>query len=103
MSRRALSVIAGLVAVLAGCTSLAPEPQYAVDYACEGGGGFRLSSVAGETVIEVAQMKFALQPEASPPGEEVLSCSMLRLVRRGELATLEMDGKPHFDGCRPRR
>lgn len=102
MNRLLLPVFVGVLATLSGCaTPLAQRPPQ-IDYVCEGGGGFRLSTVGNDTRIEYDRMTFTLLPAAGATGEEVLACSMLRVVRRDDVARLEVDGRTELGGCRPR-
>lgn len=90
-----------LMTVLAGCAPLAPqEAVQTQSYVCAGGAGFRLLTAAERADIEIDGMRFRLQPEAASDSETVLSCSMLKLVRTGATARVEMEGRRYLEDCR---
>jgi hypothetical protein len=94
---RAGALVAVLL-LLAGCAT--PVVQ-TLDYACEGGRGFRLKIADDVTDIVFDDMRFNLQAEApNGNGGLVHSCSMLRLTRRGDAAQVEMEGRPFLANCR---
>jgi hypothetical protein len=99
--------LAGAVAVsmiVAAC-AVQPQPSQVLGYACDDGRGFSLDiSASGESAdIEIARMRFSLVADpAAVPGEQ-FSCSMLTLRRRGDMASVEMEGEPQFSNCRVRR
>ncbi len=96
-SRRLLA--AASVALLAACGALTTQPPRQ-NYLCEQGGSFMLQvGASGEqAVIDIDDMQFVLLREAGRP--EAYSCSMLRVVRSGDTATVELEGRPSHTGCR---
>lgn len=97
----AFVVLAALAAVISGC---AVQSQ-ALGYRCEDGREFSVSiSPSGETAyIEIARMRFGLVADPPAGSGEQFSCSMLTLRRRGNVASVEMDGSQQFSNCRIKR
>lgn len=86
--------------LLAGCATPPAPIVQTHDYACEGGRGFRLKIAGEATDIVLDGMRFGLQPEASSGGELIYSCNMLRVMRQGDAAQVEMEGRPYLANCR---
>lgn len=88
-----------LAALLAGCGTHPVAPA-AVAYLCPDGQRFSARFAAdGESAsVEFHDMQFPLLKDRGQPGS--FSCSMLTLRREGPLASLKLEGQPHFTACR---
>lgn len=92
-----------LVLALAGCAPL-PAPQgLTTEYVCANGSGFRLTTVADETAIEISGMRFRLQQQPGSGGETDYVCDMLKVTRNRDTLRVDMDGRPYLDQCRLKR
>lgn len=94
-----------VVAMIAAACAVQPPSPQVLAYACDDGRGFLLSiSPSGDAAgIEIARMQFGLLADpAAAPGEQ-FSCSMLTLRRRGDMASVDMEGEPQFSNCRVKR
>jgi len=93
-------LLAWLGASLLAACSVPPIRPPVQSYVCEQGQRFSLQvDAAGQrAVIDIDGMRFALLREAGRP--EAFSCSMVRIERRGDEATVAMDGQPSHTGCR---
>lgn len=94
-------MIAGVATMLAGC-AVQPQSSPALGYVCEDGREFSVSvSPSGETAnIEIARMYFALVADLPAGAGEQFSCGMLTLRRKGNMASVDMDGLQQFSNCR---
>lgn len=86
--------------VLAGCASQAPPPAQVSTYACEGGRDFQLHTAGDALAIGISGMIFPLQVSTGAQGERVYACNMLKVVQQGDLARVDMEGRPYLEGCR---
>lgn len=97
----ASAMFAGVALVVAGC-SVQPQSPQALSYRCDDGREFVVSTApSGETAsIEIARMRFSLIADLPSGRGEQFSCSMLTLRRQGEMASVDLEGAPHFSNCR---
>jgi hypothetical protein len=94
-----------VVAMIVAACAVQPLSPQVLAYACDDGRGFSLFiSPSGDSAdIEIARMQFGLLADpAAAPGEQ-FSCGMLTLRRRGDMASVDMEGEPQFSNCRVKR
>lgn len=89
-----------LLLALSGCAPLPAPEALTTDYVCANGSGFRLTTAADETAIEISGMRFHLQEQPGTGGETTYVCDMLRVSGKGDTMRVEMDGRPYLDQCR---
>jgi len=84
--------------LLSACGVLPTQPPLQ-SYVCEQGRSFglRVDAAGQQAVVDIDGMKFSLLREAGAP--EAFSCSMVRVERSGNEATLSLDGQPSHIGC----
>lgn len=80
-------------------------PPQRVNYLCDQGREFSITYPVPEDKIgiEVAGMHFTLDTDSKAGGRERYSCSALTLVRDGQTARLEIDGREVYENCREQR
>ncbi len=98
--RRARSAV--LVMALSGCAAIAPLQP--VHYRCDDGREFSvIYRPAGRSArIDIAGMRFELEPEQTKEGGDRYGCGVLTLWRDGQGARVEMEGQGLYANCLPR-
>lgn len=92
-----------LVVALSGCAPLPAPERVTTEYVCANGSGFRFTTAADETAIEISGMRFRLQEQPGTGDETNYVCDMLKVSRKGDTMRVDMDGRPHLDQCRLKR
>ncbi|NJD35856.1 MAG: hypothetical protein FIA96_13650 [Betaproteobacteria bacterium] len=94
-----------VVAMISAACAVQPSSPRVLAYACDDGRGFSLfiSSSGDSAEIEIERMRFSLVADPAAGQGEQFSCSMLTLRRRGDTASVDMEGEPQFSNCRVKR
>jgi membrane-bound inhibitor of C-type lysozyme len=96
---KAIGLLCVVLAIgLAGCAS--QNPARTETYRCYDGRGFSVSYTERGAGIEIAGMRFVLQPEQASGDGETYGCSELTLWRDGKTASVTLDGTKAWEGCR---
>lgn len=101
MTKKLLSILGVLALGLGGCASLDSAPP--AEYVCADGRSFLFKEKGGFAQIDISAISFPLQAEPAPAGESRYSCSMLNVRFSGDIARVEMEGKPYLEQCRRQR
>jgi hypothetical protein len=85
---------------LSGCAQLGAPTIETSEYICADEKSFRLHVRERSAAIEIDGMQFHLDSGADGDGVTVFACDMLKFSQRGDLAHIEMEGRPYRENCR---